>query len=167
MPDIKRSFKARWKGAYLHIVLLLQDEETGNSVAACDIFRRHLHLYIDQFSPPLRDQSPVLACLASVCTLCYDPRPFGHLFGYFSTYFEWKEWVALAFTTHLSSQCFSCFLPRMATVLVLWLAVCLSGTWAVDRGNFKTCDQSAFCKWVQRIKKQWLTKHLTSTLSNK
>uniref|UniRef100_A0A8C9ZHG4 Glucosidase II alpha subunit n=1 Tax=Sander lucioperca TaxID=283035 RepID=A0A8C9ZHG4_SANLU len=30
----------------------------------------------------------------------------------------------------------------MAPVLVLWLAVCLSVTWAVDRGNFKTCDQS-------------------------
>ena len=37
---------------------------------------------------------------------------------------------------------------RMAPVVMLWLALCLSGTWAVDRGNFKTCDQSAFCKWV-------------------
>uniref|UniRef100_A0A8C7J6J6 Neutral alpha-glucosidase AB n=1 Tax=Oncorhynchus kisutch TaxID=8019 RepID=A0A8C7J6J6_ONCKI len=30
----------------------------------------------------------------------------------------------------------------MGPLLVLWLAGCLSGTWAVDRGNFKTCDQS-------------------------
>ncbi|XP_030224716.1 neutral alpha-glucosidase AB isoform X3 [Gadus morhua] len=34
----------------------------------------------------------------------------------------------------------------MAPVVMLWLALCLSGTLAVDRGNFKTCDQSAFCK---------------------
>lgn len=37
-------------------------------------------------------------------------------------------------------------LYRMVPVLVLWLAVALTETWAVDRGNFKTCDQSAFCK---------------------
>uniref|UniRef100_A0A4W5NHU4 Glucosidase II alpha subunit n=1 Tax=Hucho hucho TaxID=62062 RepID=A0A4W5NHU4_9TELE len=35
---------------------------------------------------------------------------------------------------------------------MLWLAVCLSGTWAVDRGNFKTCDQSAFCKRQRALK---------------
>uniref|UniRef100_A0A672J470 Neutral alpha-glucosidase AB n=1 Tax=Salarias fasciatus TaxID=181472 RepID=A0A672J470_SALFA len=40
----------------------------------------------------------------------------------------------------------------MAPVLVLWLAVCLTGTWAVDRGNFKTCDQSAFCKRQRALK---------------
>uniref|UniRef100_A0A3Q3EL20 Glucosidase II alpha subunit b n=1 Tax=Labrus bergylta TaxID=56723 RepID=A0A3Q3EL20_9LABR len=40
----------------------------------------------------------------------------------------------------------------MATVLVLWLAVCLSGTLAVDKGNFKTCDQSAFCKRQRALK---------------
>uniref|UniRef100_A0A8C9ZHF2 Glucosidase II alpha subunit n=1 Tax=Sander lucioperca TaxID=283035 RepID=A0A8C9ZHF2_SANLU len=40
----------------------------------------------------------------------------------------------------------------MAPVLVLWLAVCLSVTWAVDRGNFKTCDQSAFCKRQRALK---------------
>uniref|UniRef100_A0A667WLD2 Neutral alpha-glucosidase AB n=1 Tax=Myripristis murdjan TaxID=586833 RepID=A0A667WLD2_9TELE len=40
----------------------------------------------------------------------------------------------------------------MAPVLLLWLAVCLSGTWAVDRGNFKTCDQSAFCKRQRALK---------------
>ncbi|XP_061690896.1 neutral alpha-glucosidase AB isoform X2 [Syngnathoides biaculeatus] len=34
----------------------------------------------------------------------------------------------------------------MLAILVLWLAVCLSGTLAVERANFKTCDQSAFCK---------------------
>uniref|UniRef100_A0A672J5Q3 Uncharacterized protein n=1 Tax=Salarias fasciatus TaxID=181472 RepID=A0A672J5Q3_SALFA len=43
-------------------------------------------------------------------------------------------------------------LHRMAPVLVLWLAVCLTGTWAVDRGNFKTCDQSAFCKRQRALK---------------
>uniref|UniRef100_A0A674MHA5 Neutral alpha-glucosidase AB n=1 Tax=Takifugu rubripes TaxID=31033 RepID=A0A674MHA5_TAKRU len=30
--------------------------------------------------------------------------------------------------------------------MVLWLALCLTGTWAVEKSNFKTCDQSAFCK---------------------
>uniref|UniRef100_A0A671WGQ9 Glucosidase II alpha subunit n=1 Tax=Sparus aurata TaxID=8175 RepID=A0A671WGQ9_SPAAU len=40
----------------------------------------------------------------------------------------------------------------MASVLLLWLAVCLSGTWAVDKGNFKTCDQSAFCKRQRALK---------------
>uniref|UniRef100_A0A3B3CK28 Glucosidase II alpha subunit b n=2 Tax=Oryzias melastigma TaxID=30732 RepID=A0A3B3CK28_ORYME len=40
----------------------------------------------------------------------------------------------------------------MAPVLVLWLAVCLGATWAVDRGNFKTCDQSAFCKRQRALK---------------
>ncbi|XP_029917217.1 neutral alpha-glucosidase AB isoform X3 [Myripristis murdjan] len=44
------------------------------------------------------------------------------------------------------------FTERMAPVLLLWLAVCLSGTWAVDRGNFKTCDQSAFCKRQRALK---------------
>ncbi|XP_076015650.1 neutral alpha-glucosidase AB isoform X3 [Genypterus blacodes] len=44
------------------------------------------------------------------------------------------------------------FGERMAPVLVLWLAVSLSGTWAVDRGNFKTCDQSAFCKRQRALK---------------
>uniref|UniRef100_A0AAQ5ZFN6 Glycoside hydrolase family 31 N-terminal domain-containing protein n=1 Tax=Amphiprion ocellaris TaxID=80972 RepID=A0AAQ5ZFN6_AMPOC len=43
-------------------------------------------------------------------------------------------------------------LPRMVPVLVLWLAVCLAETWAVDRGNFKTCDQSAFCKRQRALK---------------
>ncbi|XP_077433473.1 neutral alpha-glucosidase AB isoform X2 [Vanacampus margaritifer] len=38
------------------------------------------------------------------------------------------------------------FDERMAPVLLLWLAACLSGTLAVERPNFKTCDQSAFCK---------------------
>uniref|UniRef100_A0A8C4ESP1 Glucosidase II alpha subunit b n=1 Tax=Dicentrarchus labrax TaxID=13489 RepID=A0A8C4ESP1_DICLA len=40
----------------------------------------------------------------------------------------------------------------MAPVLLLWLAVSLSGTLAVDRGNFKTCDQSAFCKRQRALK---------------
>uniref|UniRef100_A0AAQ4QDJ3 Neutral alpha-glucosidase AB n=1 Tax=Gasterosteus aculeatus aculeatus TaxID=481459 RepID=A0AAQ4QDJ3_GASAC len=40
----------------------------------------------------------------------------------------------------------------MAPVLVLWLAMSLSGTWAVDKGNFKTCDQSAFCKRQRALK---------------
>ncbi|XP_051929515.1 neutral alpha-glucosidase AB isoform X1 [Hippocampus zosterae] len=38
------------------------------------------------------------------------------------------------------------FPQRMAPILTLWLAVCLSGALAVERANFKTCDQSAFCK---------------------
>uniref|UniRef100_A0A7N6AEV6 Neutral alpha-glucosidase AB n=2 Tax=Anabas testudineus TaxID=64144 RepID=A0A7N6AEV6_ANATE len=47
----------------------------------------------------------------------------------------------------------SCLLfCRMSPVLVFWLALCLSGTWAVDRGNFKTCDQSAFCKRQRALK---------------
>ncbi|XP_034453753.1 neutral alpha-glucosidase AB isoform X1 [Hippoglossus hippoglossus] len=41
---------------------------------------------------------------------------------------------------------------KMACVFVLWLVVCLSGTWAVDKGNFKTCDQSAFCKRQRALK---------------
>uniref|UniRef100_A0A3P9I987 Glucosidase, alpha; neutral AB n=1 Tax=Oryzias latipes TaxID=8090 RepID=A0A3P9I987_ORYLA len=40
----------------------------------------------------------------------------------------------------------------MAPVLVLLLAMCLGATWAVDRGNFKTCDQSAFCKRQRALK---------------
>ncbi|KAJ4946512.1 hypothetical protein JOQ06_024178 [Pogonophryne albipinna] len=44
------------------------------------------------------------------------------------------------------------FTERMAPVLVLWLAVFLSGTWAVDKGNFKTCDQSSFCKRQRALK---------------
>uniref|UniRef100_A0A3B5KPZ2 Glucosidase II alpha subunit b n=1 Tax=Xiphophorus couchianus TaxID=32473 RepID=A0A3B5KPZ2_9TELE len=44
------------------------------------------------------------------------------------------------------------FLRRMGPVLLLWLAVCLSGSWAVDKGNFKTCDQSAFCKRQRAMK---------------
>ncbi|KAF7228318.1 neutral alpha-glucosidase AB isoform X6 [Nothobranchius furzeri] len=41
---------------------------------------------------------------------------------------------------------------RMVPVLVVWLALCLSGTWAVDRSNFKTCDQSSFCKRQRALK---------------
>uniref|UniRef100_A0A7N8X543 Glucosidase II alpha subunit b n=1 Tax=Mastacembelus armatus TaxID=205130 RepID=A0A7N8X543_9TELE len=44
------------------------------------------------------------------------------------------------------------FLCRMPPVLLLWLAVCLTGIWAVDKGNFKTCDQSAFCKRQRALK---------------
>ncbi|XP_054648426.1 neutral alpha-glucosidase AB isoform X2 [Dunckerocampus dactyliophorus] len=44
------------------------------------------------------------------------------------------------------------FTDRMAPVLLLWLAVCLTGSLAVDRGNFKTCDQSAFCKRQRALK---------------
>nr|XP_057919713.1 neutral alpha-glucosidase AB isoform X2 [Doryrhamphus excisus] len=40
----------------------------------------------------------------------------------------------------------------MAPVLLVWLAMCLPGTLAVDRGNFKTCDQSAFCKRHRALK---------------
>ncbi|KAM4586157.1 neutral alpha-glucosidase AB isoform 4-T4 [Fundulus diaphanus] len=44
------------------------------------------------------------------------------------------------------------FTERMGPVLLVWLAVCLGGTWAVDKGNFKTCEQSAFCKRQRAIK---------------
>uniref|UniRef100_A0A3P8XUH9 Neutral alpha-glucosidase AB n=1 Tax=Esox lucius TaxID=8010 RepID=A0A3P8XUH9_ESOLU len=44
------------------------------------------------------------------------------------------------------------FIVRMGPVLMLWLAVCVSGSWAVDRGNFKTCDQSTFCKRQRALK---------------
>ncbi|XP_062332050.1 neutral alpha-glucosidase AB isoform X3 [Osmerus eperlanus] len=44
------------------------------------------------------------------------------------------------------------FIERMGYLLVLGLCVCLSGTRAVDRGNFKTCDQSAFCKRQRALK---------------
>ncbi|XP_038142485.1 neutral alpha-glucosidase AB isoform X4 [Cyprinodon tularosa] len=43
------------------------------------------------------------------------------------------------------------FTERMGPVLLFWLGLCLSGTWAVDKGNFKTCDQSAFCKRQRAI----------------
>uniref|UniRef100_A0A3Q2NRX6 Glucosidase II alpha subunit n=1 Tax=Fundulus heteroclitus TaxID=8078 RepID=A0A3Q2NRX6_FUNHE len=43
-------------------------------------------------------------------------------------------------------------LAGMGPVLLVWLAVCLGGTWAVDKGNFKTCEQSAFCKRQRAIK---------------
>ncbi|KAL0973871.1 hypothetical protein UPYG_G00212250 [Umbra pygmaea] len=44
------------------------------------------------------------------------------------------------------------FIVRMGPLVVLWLAVCLSGSRAVDRGNFKTCNQSAFCKRQRALK---------------
>ncbi|XP_068182024.1 neutral alpha-glucosidase AB isoform X1 [Antennarius striatus] len=44
------------------------------------------------------------------------------------------------------------FTERMALLLMLWLVVSLSGTWAVDRANFKTCDQSSFCKRQRAMK---------------
>ncbi|XP_070407267.1 neutral alpha-glucosidase AB isoform X7 [Nothobranchius furzeri] len=44
------------------------------------------------------------------------------------------------------------FTEWMVPVLVVWLALCLSGTWAVDRSNFKTCDQSSFCKRQRALK---------------
>lgn len=44
------------------------------------------------------------------------------------------------------------FSESMAPVLLLCLALCLTGTWAVDRSNFKTCDQSAFCKRQRALK---------------
>lgn len=40
----------------------------------------------------------------------------------------------------------------MAPVFAILLVLCLEGTWAVDRGNFKTCDQSAFCKRQRALK---------------
>uniref|UniRef100_A0A4W6F6N1 Glucosidase II alpha subunit n=1 Tax=Lates calcarifer TaxID=8187 RepID=A0A4W6F6N1_LATCA len=37
-------------------------------------------------------------------------------------------------------------------VATLIISACVFGTWAVDRGNFKTCDQSAFCKRQRALK---------------
>ncbi|XP_034037759.1 neutral alpha-glucosidase AB isoform X2 [Thalassophryne amazonica] len=44
------------------------------------------------------------------------------------------------------------FSERMAPLLVFLLTAWFSGTWAVDKGNFKTCDQSAFCKRQRAVK---------------
>ncbi|KAJ0002884.1 hypothetical protein NQD34_008033 [Periophthalmus magnuspinnatus] len=44
------------------------------------------------------------------------------------------------------------FTERMAPVLAFILFLCLGATWAVDKGNFKTCDQSAFCKRQRALK---------------
>ncbi|KAG7464514.1 hypothetical protein MATL_G00166420 [Megalops atlanticus] len=44
------------------------------------------------------------------------------------------------------------FMERMGLLLLAWLSLCLSTSLAVDRGNFKTCDQSAFCKRQRAMK---------------
>uniref|UniRef100_A0AAR2JC93 Neutral alpha-glucosidase AB n=1 Tax=Pygocentrus nattereri TaxID=42514 RepID=A0AAR2JC93_PYGNA len=41
---------------------------------------------------------------------------------------------------------------RMGLLLGLCISLLLGGSWAVDRGNFKTCDQSAFCKRQRALK---------------
>uniref|UniRef100_A0AAR2L662 Neutral alpha-glucosidase AB n=1 Tax=Pygocentrus nattereri TaxID=42514 RepID=A0AAR2L662_PYGNA len=40
----------------------------------------------------------------------------------------------------------------MGLLLGLCISLLLGGSWAVDRGNFKTCDQSAFCKRQRALK---------------
>lgn len=37
----------------------------------------------------------------------------------------------------------------MGLLSVVCVSLFFSSTFAVDRGNFKTCDQSAFCKYVK------------------
>lgn len=64
----------------------------------------------------------------------------------------------------LNLGCLLSFLCSMAPVMVLWLAMCLSGTWAVDKSNFKTCDQSGFCKWVKDGKIQNFRLHRFSLI---
>ncbi|KAG9346503.1 hypothetical protein JZ751_006814 [Albula glossodonta] len=44
------------------------------------------------------------------------------------------------------------FFKRMGLLFVAWLSLFLGTTEAVDRGNFKTCDQSAFCKRQRAMK---------------
>jgi len=44
-----------------------------------------------------------------------------------------------------------CELMVLSFSLLLILLLCLSAAQAVDRSNFKTCDQSSFCKWVWRV----------------
>uniref|UniRef100_A0A8C4ZZK5 Glucosidase II alpha subunit b n=1 Tax=Gadus morhua TaxID=8049 RepID=A0A8C4ZZK5_GADMO len=63
----------------------------------------------------------------------------------FSALFFCKACFTVSDPGSVSCKC-DCSPTRMAPVVMLWLALCLSGTLAVDRGNFKTCDQSAFCK---------------------
>lgn len=41
---------------------------------------------------------------------------------------------------------FSFLLFRMGLLLGICVSLLFGSAWAVDRGNFKTCDQSAFCK---------------------
>nr|XP_020652990.1 neutral alpha-glucosidase AB [Pogona vitticeps] len=41
---------------------------------------------------------------------------------------------------------------RLTTTALAWLALCLAAVSAVDRSNFKTCDQSAFCKRQRNMK---------------
>uniref|UniRef100_A0A8C4GNN5 Glucosidase II alpha subunit b n=1 Tax=Dicentrarchus labrax TaxID=13489 RepID=A0A8C4GNN5_DICLA len=60
------------------------------------------------------------------------------------------SWHPLQSSSHQSGETET--ETEMAPVLLLWLAVSLSGTLAVDRGNFKTCDQSAFCKRQRALK---------------
>ncbi|XP_074861552.1 neutral alpha-glucosidase AB isoform X2 [Carettochelys insculpta] len=41
---------------------------------------------------------------------------------------------------------------RLRMAALLWTALCLVAVFAVDRSNFKTCDQSSFCKRQRSIK---------------
>ncbi|XP_018592971.2 neutral alpha-glucosidase AB [Scleropages formosus] len=44
------------------------------------------------------------------------------------------------------------FTGRMGALSLGWFALCLGVAVAVDRGNFKTCEQSAFCKRQRAMK---------------
>ncbi|XP_041930988.1 neutral alpha-glucosidase AB isoform X1 [Alosa sapidissima] len=44
------------------------------------------------------------------------------------------------------------FIERMGLLVLACVSLLVSGSLAVDRGNFKTCDQSAFCKRQRALK---------------
>ncbi|XP_039402615.1 neutral alpha-glucosidase AB isoform X3 [Mauremys reevesii] len=41
---------------------------------------------------------------------------------------------------------------RLGMAALAWMALCLAATFAVDRSNFKTCEQSSFCKRQRSVK---------------
>ncbi|XP_075795407.1 neutral alpha-glucosidase AB isoform X3 [Pelodiscus sinensis] len=43
-------------------------------------------------------------------------------------------------------------LERLGMAALVWTALCLASAIAVDRSNFKTCDQSSFCKRQRSVK---------------
>lgn len=51
---------------------------------------------------------------------------------------------------------------RMGLLSVVCVCLFFSSAFAVDRGNFKTCDQSAFCKYVSYTVNQYSIDDLCS-----
>ncbi|CAM5126904.1 unnamed protein product [Eretmochelys imbricata] len=41
---------------------------------------------------------------------------------------------------------------RLGMAALVWMALCLAAAFAVDRSNFKTCEQSSFCKRQRSVK---------------